>query len=313
MDPGLPGGPPPGYGPPGFRPPALKVANPRTGPLPLHPMGLSDVLDGAFKLFKGNARSVILLTAAFAVPIQLLAAFFQRDLLGGAGISDLLNDPSTALASAEGGDTAGVAGALLTALATALVMPVVAGAICRVVAASYLGEEMSPGDALRAVASRWWAFAVAWVLVHLLEAIGFLMLVLPGLMVMSLMVAVAPAIAIEGLGPIRGMKRSARLVRRRLFPVMGIALASGMLASAVGVALGFIPQTAAVFVGLRWGWPLLALGSIITGVVVTPFVAIVATLVYFDGRIRQEGLDLQVMAAQLAADDGVSYGPPAAL
>jgi len=98
-----------------------------------------------------------------------------------------------------------------------------------------------------------------------------------------------------------------------MFPVMGIALASGMLASAVGVALGFIPQTAAVFVGLRWGWPLLALGSIITGVVVTPFVAIVATLVYFDGRIRQEGLDLQVMAAQLAADDGVSYGPPAAL
>lgn len=287
-------------------PPAAKVANPRTGPLPLHPMGLSDVLDGAFKLFKGNARSVILITAAFMVPIQLLAAYFQRDVLGGAGLPDLLNDPSTALATADAGDGSGVAGALVTALATAVVMPLVAGAVCRVVAASYLGEELSPGDALRAVAPRWWAFAVAWVLVHLLEAIGTLLLILPGLLAMALMVAVAPAIAIEALGPVRGMKRSAGLVRRRMFPVLGIALASGLLASAVGVALGFIPQTAAVLIGLDWGWPLLAVGSVVTGVVVTPFVAIVATLVYFDGRIRQEGLDLQVMAAQLAGD----HGPP---
>ncbi len=301
IDPGPTADGPPGSAPP----PDAKVANPRTGPLPLHPMGLSDVLDGAFKLFKGNARSVILITAAFTVPIQLLAAFLQRDVLGGSGLSDLLNDPSTALAAAEGSDGAGVVGALLTALATVLVMPLVAGAVCRVVAASYLGEELSPGDAVRAVAPRWWAFALAWILVHLLEAIGTILLVLPGLLAMALMVAVAPAIAIEGLGPIQGMKRSARLVRRRMFPVLGIALASGILASAVGVALGFIPQSAAVAVGLEWGWPLLALGSILTGVFVTPFVAIVATLVYFDGRIRQEGLDLQVMAAQLAGEHGV--------
>ncbi|MDP8936553.1 MAG: hypothetical protein M3O23_02275 [Actinomycetota bacterium] len=284
-------------------PPAAKVANPRTGPLPLHPMGLSDVLDGAFKLFKGNARSVVLITAAFMVPIQLLTAFFQRDVLGGAGLSDLLNDP-TALGTAGGGSGSGLAGALVTVLATVLVMPLVAGAVCRVVAASYLREELSPGDAVRMVAPRWWAFAVAWFLVHLLEAIGTILLILPGLLAMALMVAVAPAIAIEGLGPIRAMKRSAGLVRGRIFRVLGIALASGLLASAVGVALGFVPQTAAVFIGLEWGWPLLAVGSVLTGVVVTPFVAIVATLVYFDGRIRQEGLDLQVMAAELAGDHG---------
>ncbi len=284
--------------------PATKVENPRTGPLPMHPMGLSDVLDGAFKLYKGNARSVILITASFMVPIQLLTAFFQRDVLGGAGLSDLVNDPSTALASAEAGDGAGVAGTVLVALATALVMPLVAGAVCRVVAASYLAEELAPGDAVRAVAPRWWAFAMAWILVHLLEGIGTLLLLLPGLLAMALMVAVAPAIAIEGLGPVRAMKRSARLVRPRMFPVLGIALASGLLASALGVALGFIPQTAAVFIGLDWGWPLLALGSVLTGVVVNPFVAIVATLVYFDGRIRHEGLDLQVMAAQMAGGGG---------
>jgi hypothetical protein len=265
-------------------------------------MGLSDVLDGAFKLYKGNARSVILITAAFMVPIQLLTAFYQRDVLGGAQLSDLVNDPSV-LGGAEA-EGAGMVGTLIAVLATALVMPLVAGAVCRVVAASYLGEELAPADAVRAVAPRWWAFAAAWVLVHLLEGLGTLLLLLPGLLAMALMVAVAPAIAIEGLGPIGAMRRSARLVRPRMFPVLGIALASGLLASAIGVALGFIPQALAVLIGLDWGWPLLALGSVLTGVVVNPFVAIVATLVYFDGRIRHEGLDLQVMASQVAGADG---------
>lgn len=301
MDPDPPADASSGWAPPPATPDT--VANPRTGPLPLHPMGLSDVLDGAFKLYKGNARSVILITAAFMVPIQLLTAFLQRDVLSGAQLSDLVNDPSV-LGGAEAGDGAGMAGTLLAALATALVMPLVAGAVCRVVAASYLGEELAPGDAVRAVAPRWWAFAIAWVLVHLLEALGTLLLLLPGLLAMALMVAVAPAIAIEGLGPLAAMRRSARLVRPRMFPVLGIALASGLLASAIGVALGFVPQTLAVLIGLEWGWPLLALGSVLTGVVVNPFVAIVATLVYFDGRIRHEGLDLQVMASQVAGADG---------
>src|SRR5437762_4971579 len=75
-------GPPPRYGPPpGYgRAPALpKGGSARTGPLPLHPMTLSDVLDGAFKLLKANARTVLTVTAVFVVPIQLIAAYLQRD------------------------------------------------------------------------------------------------------------------------------------------------------------------------------------------------------------------------------------------
>jgi hypothetical protein len=125
----------------------------------------------------------------------------------------------------------------------------------------------------------------------------------PGLLVMALCVPVAPAIAIEGLGPIRALKRSFRLVRPRLFPTLGIALLAGLLASTVGSVLGGVPQVLALVVGLKWGWLLLALGSVLSGLVSTPLVSIIATLVYYDGRIRQEGLDLQIMAADLARGD----------
>jgi hypothetical protein len=260
-------------------------------------MGLGDILDGAFKLYKANAKVLIAITAVFVVPVQLLSAFFQRNMLNGEGFLTLLNDPSLAEDSSQtfGSDLSWVIGLV----ATVLVMPFVAGAVSRVVAASYLGDELSAGPALRATGRRWWALIAAWVMVHVIETVGFVLCILPGLLVMALFMAVAPAIVVEELGAIRGMKRSARLLKPRIWPVLGIALVSGLLASILGSVLGFVPQMAALLVGLRWGWLLLAAGGILTAVVTTPFVAIVATLVYFDGRIRHEGLDLAVMAAEI--------------
>jgi hypothetical protein len=288
---------PPPYGQWGVRPPLPKAGDARTGPLPLHPMTVSDVLDGAFKLYKANARTLILITAVFIVPVQLAAAFAQRDVFGGRSVIDAINDPTSVRAqqSSSGQNF----GALFAILAAAFVMPYVAGAISRVVSGSYLGEQMSAGDALRATGRRWWALIAAWFMVHVLEGIALLLCIFPVFFVMPLFVAVAPAIVVEGLGPIQGMRRSARLIKPRIFPVLGIALLAGLLAQFVGSALGFVPQVAAFAIGLEWGWLLLAAGSIITGLVTAPFVAIVATLVYFDGRIRNEGFDLAVMARSL--------------
>ncbi|HVF14433.1 MAG TPA: hypothetical protein VM942_07525, partial [Acidimicrobiales bacterium] len=241
---------------------------------------------------------------AFLVPIQIVAAFLQRDYLGGEGFISLFTDPSAAESALDAGSGGQGWASLVGAAATVMILPFVAGAVSRIVSAAYLGERMTAGQALRAVASRWWAFILAWLLVHLLEGIGFVLCILPGLLVMALCIAVAPVIAVEGAGPIRAIRRSFRLVKPRLWPVLGIALLSGLVASTVGSVLGGVPTTLAFLVGLRWGWLLLAAGSIVSGLVSTPLIAIIATLVYYDGRIRQEGLDLQIMAADLARGDG---------
>jgi len=262
-------------------------------------MTLSDILDGAFKLLKANWRTVLLITAAFVVPLHIVSAFVQRNLYSGRSFFDAVNNPSLGSSGNGSSDAQLVVGGVV-ALISLLLAPFVAGAISKVVAASYLGGEETVGSALRATGRRTWALLAAWVLVHLLEVIGTLFCILPGLIFMALFVAVAPAIVIEELGPIRGMRRSWRLTAPRLFPVMGIALVAGILAGVVGNALGTIPSIAALAIGLKYGWPLLAAGSILSALITTPFVAIVATLLYFDGRIRQEGLDLQLMADELA-------------
>jgi hypothetical protein len=295
-------------------------------------MTLGDVLDGAFKLLKANATTILAVTALFVVPVQLLTAFLQRDVLDGSGLFDMTRDPLARLEVESSSDgTAEIVAGIVALVASSMVLPFVSGAVSRVVASSYLGAPMGAGVALRAARRRWWALVGAWFLVHLLEASGLLLagvvlvvialagaptagvvvgLVLLGLgglaivLLMPLFVAVAPAVVVEELGPWRAVRRSAGLLRRRYRATLGIALASGFLASVVGSALGFVPQLAGLLVGSdRGGWLLVGAGSALSQLVTLPLVAIVATLVYFDGRIRHEGFDLQVIAADLAAGE----------
>ena len=304
-----------------------KGGSARTGPLPLHPMTVSDILDGAFRLLKANAATLLPIVAVFVVPLQVIGAFAQRDLLGGTELFDTFTDPSLTADDelrADGGLVVGVIADLLNLL----VLPFMAGAVSQVVAASYLGQQLGPADALRATFRRAWALFLGWLLVHLLEASGFLVLgvalvavlvaggsglgvgilvvlgvlvALPVLVaVMALSVAVAPAIVVEQLGPVAGTRRSWSLMRRRFWPVLGTALLAGLVASVLGEVLGAIPTFAGFFAGSDAGWLLVAVGAILSALITQPIVAIVATLQYFDARIRFEGFDLEVIAAELA-------------
>ncbi len=80
---------------------------------------------------------------------------------------------------------------------------------------------------------------------------------------------------------------------------MGIALLSGLLAYFLNQVLGLVPGLVALFIGLRWGWLIVAASGVVQAFVTVSLISIVATLVYVDARIRQEGFDLQVMASRL--------------
>jgi hypothetical protein len=261
-------------------------------------MSVADILDGAFKLFRANARALVVTVAAVVVPLQLLSSVAQRSVFGGQGITDVLRDPAS-VGTGQTGSGYGTIVVLVAFLLSLLVTPFIAGAVSRIVAASYLGEELSARPALAAAARRFPALLGATVLVHLLELPGLVLCILPGLAVMAMFVLTAPAIAIEEIGPMQGMRRSWRLVKGRFWPTLGIALLAGLIASLTGQFLAVIPTVLALVVGLRWGFVLLAAGGTLAAVITEPIVTIVATLLYFDARILKEGFDLHVIAAEL--------------
>jgi hypothetical protein len=305
--PAAPGwGPPPGAGGPGWGvpsayPPLPKAGSARTGPLPLHPMMFSDLLDGSFRLLKANLGTIVLVAAVFLIPVNLVAAFFQRDLLGGYGFLDFAQDPSLLEEAADpAASNAPLVGGLIAGLATVLVTPFIGGATSMIVAASYLGGELRAGPAMRATGRRFLVLLAVFFLTLLLKLGGLLLCLVGALIPMAFFLVTTPVVMVEEARPIQAMARSVTLVRPRFWPVMAIGIGSGVLAWFLGNVLATPFSIAALAVGYRWGWILAAIGAILPALITTPFVSILATLVYFDLRIRNEGFDLQMIAAELA-------------
>jgi len=263
-------------------------------------MGLGDLLDGAFKLFRANLGSVLLIAAVFLVPLELLGVLLARHL----ATSSVQHLRDLANSSGESGpDSDAVRQSLRDLFATLsvailpfLLAAVLTGAgVSRAVAARYLGRESSVGEALRATARRAPALLGAFILVHLCEMIALVACLFPALIPMAFFLCTTPAIMLEDLGAFKGMGRSASLVRARFWPVLGIGVLSGLVGLVLSAVLRWPFTFVAGMAGSSWDFIPAALGGIVAQLVVMPFVSIVATLVYLDARVRLEGLDLQLI------------------
>ena len=286
--------------PPAPRPSAGVAQADRPLPIvgPLRPMTVSDVLDGAFDILKGAPATIIAFTAVFAVPVQLAGAWLQRDLLGGESILELIEESDTSLTAVdEGGGMGETWAQMILFFGPALALVFVAAALVRLVGAWQVGRDLSLRELLRGSLPVAWPLLASWFLVHLAEAVGMLLCGLPAIAVMTLFLVTAPVIGAERLGPIKAMRRSWRLVRRRFWPVLGLALLSGLVATLFGYALGLVPTVLSLLVGTDGlGWVLTAAAGILTSIITMPVVAGATVLVYLDLRVRTEGLDLELQA-----------------
>lgn len=280
----------------GHGPPRPTAGSSRTGPLPLYPMALGDILDGVFRLLRANARALAPALLLIAFPFEAVSAYNGRN-------SQSLNQVFVNLGNPQQQHTTPTSVLLvsyLVILGLGLMTPVVAGFVCRTIAASYLGEQLRPGQVVRISARAVVALVVSSLLVHLCEIGAGIFCILPGLVFMAFFVLTAPAIVIEGLGPLQGMRRSWRLVRPRFWPVLGTALLGGLMAVIMAGIIAVLPEEIAAAIG---GPHVRAVVDAVLGTVAEAFqwsvAATIATLLYFNQRVRSEGLDLQVMAASL--------------
>ena len=262
----------------------------------LRPATTADLLDGGVAFLKSRPRAAIGITALFVVPLQLLIAWLQRDVIGGGAFAEAFSDPTGSSLFAEDQD-AGFE-TVLALLAPSIVLAFVSGAFVLMMLAEQNGDELPAGAALGTAARRGLALLVAWLLVHLVEVIAGIALLLPALAVMALYLVTSPAIVAERLGPLAGMRRSWLLCRRRFWSVLAVGLLAGLIASAIEWVLGLLPTVLADELGGTVGWLLLAVGQSLASLVALPVVAATTALVYLDLRLRLEGLDLELDAAR---------------
>lgn len=281
--------------------PPARVGAPRL-PVPLRPMTTSDLLDGGFAILKNRPAAVFGACALVIVPLRVAEAFLQRNALSNSTLNVLFNDTSTSSSprssTASGGDVLAVyAGLILGTLAVYFAGAVIA----RMVSAWYAGGELSAGETLKAVFQASPVIVAVWFVLLIPNAAGYAAGCIGWFFVNPLFIVAVPVVMIEGLGPIKAISRSVQLVGRRYLWVVLYGLVITIMAYFARNALTLVPQFLGVTLPSPWNWIALSAGQTIVELIITPAVAGVAVLLYLDLRIRTEGLDIELKAADAFA------------
>jgi hypothetical protein len=328
---------PPGYGqPPPGQWPRYSEAAPKPGVIPLRPLGVGEILDGAFASIRRNPKAILGLAAVVMTISAVISATITRTLLNLGGLN--LPTPGQQLTPAQATHLVGRIVAVvvpafgLTLLLTFIVQAILAGLLAPIIARGVSGQQISAADAWRATRPRLPSLLLATLLVllaglgpllilGLIVGIAFLagapaavyaVLAVLGLVALVLTIwfstmlsLVTPVVVLENESPGRALARSWRLVTRSFWRVFGITLLAGII---VAVAGGIL-QLPFTFLGAVSGSGIVAtvilvIGTIAAGTVTRPITAGVTVLLYVDMRMRKEGLDLALRTASGTGQPG---------
>ncbi|MGE2715798.1 glycerophosphoryl diester phosphodiesterase membrane domain-containing protein [Mycolicibacterium litorale] len=330
-----PGYPPPGYQqgypPPGYQPgyPPPQGHSPagvlKPGVIPLRPLGLSEIFNGAVNYIRRNPKATLGLTAVVVVAAQLIALVLQIviPLISTGAIGPAVTGEATSAGDVAALSVSSLAGSITTALASV----VLSGMLTVIVGRAVFGADITVGEAWQRVKGRLLALLgftalealallvlIVFVVVAVIVADGvgggvaaFLVgapLVLAAVLLVAYVATsllFTPAlIVLERLGIVAAAKRSFGLVKKDFWRVLGIwilaALVAAVIAGAVAVPFSFGGQLLAAGSGSDGaavaGLVLIAIGGAVGQILTAPFSAGVVVLLYTDRRIRAEAFDL---------------------
>jgi hypothetical protein len=278
------------------------------------PLPLPELLDELFRLYRRYFSLIVGVALVVALP-GLIWQLVTGNYKASSSLSNLFTTtPGTTTPTFSSTQLSNLSTDYGLALLGGLILlPFSVGAVYRAVTDVVLGRATTIGSVLRETLSRYWllfgfialffVLILAWVIALF---IGLVLLVLPGLAVLCFGVFLGirwsmslAAMMAENIGPIQGFSRSWNLVKGQWWRTFGILLVVGILQSIISFALAAlfaIVAAAATTGGVRLA--VQAIGSTLLSTLVSPITTIAVVLLYFDLRVRKEGLDLDQLAQQ---------------
>jgi len=257
-----------GYGPQGgpgqrrYAPWPSQPQAPKPGVIPLRPLGVGEILDGAFTSIRRNPRATLGIAALLLTGAAVITTTLSLVLVHYVG-TVTLPTPGQQLTDAQAkdlltrmgevlGPTAGVSIVLAFIVDTVLT-----GLLTVVIGRSVLGYKITAGEAWQIARPRMAALVGATLLIPLIliglwvvyaiVLVGLALLHAPGALIggLAALGAIAgivltiwftimfrmagPAVVLEREGPVRALKRSWRLIRGSFWRVFGITGLAGLI------------------------------------------------------------------------------------
>lgn len=307
----------------------------------LRPLRMGEMLDVAIKVTTRNLWTLVRTVAVVVVPLQVVSVLVtisatpdraEFGTFGATGVEPT-NDELTTFLVAQ-----------IVVVGLTLVAGMLAsGAALKAVGDAYIGEEPDWRSSLRFGLRR----------LHSLVWVGFLRLFIPSLLfgvaaalalglialsdavivlavpagvgLVAAMVFVGavyfllgltiPILLIDGVRGVKAVRRALRLSRRRFWRTTTPLFVMFLLVTVIQLIVTGIPSVAIVAIDNEVA---AAVVTTITGIagalIATPLEAAILAVVFFDLRVRREGLDVALLADSIGADPagmGVALLPPA--
>lgn len=310
--PAYPGPPAPGM--------ASYLAAPQPGVVPLRPLGLGEILDGAISTIRRHPVIMMSVSAVVVAVIQLITIPLVLPRLD--DLNRMATDPPLTLEDTFATLGASVQVSLVAALVAMVGRVPLTGLLASVVGKAVLGEQARFSDVWPTVRRSvlpllglagvfllgfvalflpsYLLLQVSLPLGMLLGLVGFVALVL-----LSVLFSLsAPALALEDAGVVQALRRSVALVRPNYGRVFGITVLTGLIVFMLTMLIqlpfeflagGFDDILVGEMTEITVGYLLLSgLGTVLASTITEPFAASVTALIYTDQRMRREGLDIEL-------------------
>jgi uncharacterized membrane protein len=151
------------------------------------------------------------------------------------------------------------------------------------------GRQVNLGESLKVGLSRFFPIIGLAILVSLGIGFGMVLLIIPGLILLTMWFVATPACVVERLGPFRSMGRSSQLTKGHRWKIFGLFI---VLALGGAIVSGVLEAVLGMF-----GGALTLIGGLLWNGIWGAFYAIAAVVTYHDLRVAKEGTDTEQIAA----------------
>ena len=251
-------------------------------PPALRPRSASELVDAAFQILRAHYAQFVMCSALAYLPWLLVQLVFYSDPSRLQNISPTIS--------------------VVFGLGIWLVFALMSAVLIVCASQAYLGEPVDVGVAVRQALPRMPLVLIGAILRYSMMFLGLFLFLIGALYVAARYFAVTPVIVLEDKGLGSAFARSSELSRKRKRHVINTI----GLVTIIYWVLAFGVQLAAALFGNLIVQALI--GAAVT-IMVYPVVAITEALLYYDTRIKSEGLDIELLAGAL---EGVPPQQPAA-
>ncbi|WP_370946873.1 hypothetical protein AB5J62_04685 [Amycolatopsis sp. cg5] len=284
----------------------------KPGVVPLRPLNLGEILDGAITIIRRYPGQVLGASAVIAIISAVLnfgTAYLLADNivnvepLGPAATDDQRLDQ---MWSILGPTFASLAVVLLITL---LMHAVLQGYLTTIAGKAVLGRPVSAKEAISEVGPRIPQLVVVGLLYGLMCVVGVFFCLIGVLVPWTFFALASAALVLERGTIMESLRRSGRLVSKAFWRVLGFLLVAFLISAVLsaiiqipfelgaGGTLGRLFGFSAPHIPTTGDLILQSAGAVLVETLITPFSALVIVLIYVDLRMRQEGMDIDLARA----------------